>query len=1000
MFAAHRWLPCIVAVAAIMLALVNPRLRADVPIPVREFRIQRVGDTTYFHVRLERPADFRAPRIEAGPYSEAGRRKLTRLPQLVPQDGLARAVYQRLDVPHFRPTVGFSASDREAVPIQGLEFIGQVGGTGKAKLLLMYPNGEEAATPAGAKGGRLSRIVHRATWAEALVELDMSTAKVVPTPAIDNNRRGRDDLQRLWAEAQAARLAVLEVLAPEFGFYGFACAATARKYGVPDPVLEAERPKEEEKVHRRLFELTTGAAAITQSLAMRRVLGTDSRDRGERNIDVTTVRGIDIAEHPWEKMMGDKRPAAEPLARLVPHDNYYLHFRDVRKLIELGDLFEQWGTIAARAYEGQSRDYHLKERCEQQLCLRSTSLGKTLGPLVIRGVAITGSDPYVREGSDVTLIFHVADRRLFLVAVGQFLDEARRKHGDRLRVNKEDYHGVTIERFVTPLREVSLHRAFFGDFVVYSNSPVGLRRVLDVHQARLKSLWASPDFQYMRTAFPLGDKDEDGFGFLSDAFLRQLVGPVSKIKEQRRLEALTSLAMVTHGAMFSAYEMGKLPANTRELLAGACLKPEQVYVPEGKGIAWDSGRQVAVSDVYNTLRFATPLVELPLYWITAEEKKAYLEFREDYLRLWQRFYDPVGIRFSFNQRRIRAEVYVLPLVNIAEYDFLRAFTGGGTTPLRTDKLPSRSLVQIMIHLSPPWPIGQEFGNWALIRLDDNRDLSWLLEQWVRQDLDLEARKALEPQLPKVFRLPITVGVSVGNDEALTKTLQEMEHWGPYALKTWKYRAVPIRRLKFGPDSNLIKDLNRLANAGLSKLTIYHARIDDGWFVSLSKAAIKDEIDRAVARKEGKGPKGEVVPINSSLYLAPQAAVQAGDALRGFLEWETHKRALPNNALWYALYRSNLVAEDASEAAMRAVALKYLGFVPVSPDDSRYRYDRRMGEVINLRHGSLRRPQLHAGPRDGSPLAGLLEQFPRLRADVRFREDGLHAIVTIDRKTKQ
>src|SRR5262249_8271664 len=163
-------------------------------------------------------------------------------------------------------------------------------------------------------------------------------------------------------------------------------------------------------------------------------------------------------------------------------------------------------------------------------CLRSTVLGKTLGPLVIRGVAVTGSDMYLREGSDVTVLFHVANRPLFLAAVETFIQEARQEWRDRLKESKEDYHEIAIEDFVTPLREVSLHRATIGDFVIYSNSPAAVRRVVDTHQGRLVSLSDSLDFQYMRTVFQATDKDEDGFAFLSDPFIRQMVGPASKIK--------------------------------------------------------------------------------------------------------------------------------------------------------------------------------------------------------------------------------------------------------------------------------------------------------------------------------------------------------------------------------------------------------------------------------------------------------------------------------------
>src|SRR5262249_42651570 len=155
-----------------------------------------------------------------------------------------------------------------------------------------------------------------------------------------------------------------------------------------------------------------------------------------------------IAQHPWQKMMGDRIPAPEPLAKLVPHDNYYVAFKSVRKFLEFNDQLDEWGTTLIRAYEVTSRDYGLKERYERQLCLRSTGLSRTLGPALIRGVALTGNDLYLREGSDLSFIFEVNNRALFLTAVEPFLEEVRKEFGNRLKETKTEYAGATVESFV------------------------------------------------------------------------------------------------------------------------------------------------------------------------------------------------------------------------------------------------------------------------------------------------------------------------------------------------------------------------------------------------------------------------------------------------------------------------------------------------------------------------------------------------------------------------
>ena len=560
----NRWLMTNLSVAGIILC--TGSLSAGGP-RVLEMRTQKVEGTTYFHVRLGQPADFRLPTFDTSkPFSESDRRKFARLPRLVPQDGKTRCVYFRQ-----RPSQPW------------LSFCGQVTGGGRSRLLLLYPLAEQALrerTPP-------AELVRVPGMAEAAVELDFDKAHSVPVPKVDpeDQHLNRDDLRGYWALHQAAHFAALETQVLEFNFYSFAREATGRKYNVVAPAWVRRRTADAEH---RLYEITTGADAVAETLQLHRLLRPGARPGGERSVGIADVAGVTVPPQPWGRMLAGKRPAVEPVARLVPHDNYYVYFKNVRKFLEFGDLLDQWGASVIRAYEMKSRDAQLRQRYERQLCLKSTALGKLLGPAVVKGVAVTGNDPYLREGTDITVLFEVANRALFRSAVEGFLQEARQEHGGRLREKREEHHGTTIESFVTPLREVSLHRATLGDFVIYSNSPAGVRRVIDAQRKEGKCLADAGDFQYLRTVFPLGDEKEEGLVFLPDAFIRQLTGPASRIKEKRRLEALTSLYMVTNAALFCAWETGKLPADHKAALAGAGLRPDDVAAPEGRA-RWDAG---------------------------------------------------------------------------------------------------------------------------------------------------------------------------------------------------------------------------------------------------------------------------------------------------------------------------------------------------------------------------------------------------------------------------
>jgi hypothetical protein len=552
-----------------------------------------------------------------------------------------------------------------------LSFCGQVTGGGKAKLLLLYPLAEQPLP----KPPPLAKLVQMPGMTEAAVELNFDKAHAVPVPKIDpeDQHLNRDDLRSYWALHQAAHFAVLETQVLEFNFYSFARESTGRKYNVVAPAWVRRQTADAEH---RLYEITTGADAVAETLQLHRLLQPEARPGGERSVNITDVAGVTVPQQPWDRMLAGKQPGVEPIARLVPHDNYYIYFKNIRKFMEFGDLLDQWGTSVIRVYEMKSRDARLRQRYEPQLCLKSTALGRLLGPTVVKGIVVTGNDPYLREGTDMTVVFEVANRALFRSAVEGFLKEARQEHGGRLREGREEYHDTTIETFVTPLREVSLHRATLGDFVIYSNSSTGVRRVIDAQRKDGKCLAESSDFRYMRTVFPLGDEKEEGFVFLPDAFIRQLTGPVSRIKEKRRLEALTSLYMATNAALFCAWETGKLPADLGAALAGAGLRPDDVAVPEGR-VRWDAGQQLAVSDVYNTIHFATPLIELPIDRITPAEARDYAHFREEYSKLWRTYFDPIGVRLSLDDKRVRVETHILPLAGSDVYQNLRDTAGRG-----------------------------------------------------------------------------------------------------------------------------------------------------------------------------------------------------------------------------------------------------------------------------------------------------------------------------------
>jgi hypothetical protein len=1026
-------------------------------VKVLELRLQQVGEITYFHVRLEPPKDLQTGRRQTQMLTlrEGQRDVVMQQAKLVPQDGKTIAVYRRggdewlrnlgtggmplaaggmpSEVPETPRPLGPGETPRQVpqqVPVAGLEFIGKVKASGTVKFLLLYPWLEENMFPA--QGDTPAKVVRRRGWKEVPVTLDLATATKVAVPSAAAQRQPtawpvKDDLEGLWAVAQGEQLLTWESVTPNFGFYSFARIANSRKYGVP-PLggagMVISENRSETFVDPQLYEMTTGAAALAESLAQRRLLRQTGKEQ-ERTVPIASLQGIDIAEHPWEKMMAGKQPATEPLARFIPHDQYYVSFKTFRAFLDTSDLFDHWGTAITQAYEVKSREYRLKERYEKQLCLHSTLLGRTLGPAVIRSMAFTGSDLYFREGTDLAILFEVVNDQIFRTAVEPFLAEARKEFGPQLKEAQTEYLGIKIESFVTPQREVSLHRATVGKVVVYANSAVGLRRIIDAQQKKTKCLADSLDFQYMRTVFRADEANEDGFAFFSDAFIRQLVGPASKIKERRRLDAYTSLQMLHHAALYAAWENGSIPTDLAGLMNAAKLTGKDLLMPEGPPADWHGDRKQAYSATYNTLHFLTPLCELPIEKVTETEQREYEQFRQQYLGLWRQYFDPVGMRLAQRNGRLTLDTYILPLIQSTAYEEMRRLTGGGVTTLDLRSIPSTTILQFMTHLSPQMEIRQTLsnmlssflgksaavdwlGSWFFVRLEDSPEFAKLAQLIQKQYLsesetepDLAAAMAYQKSL---FQLPLTLGVEIKNPLVFAGILTTLRTAALNALPgniSWepvepKYKDVAIVRVK--------ANVGRMMGGGQEDLepSLYYVLVDGGFYISLQEDCIKRVIDQAIAKRENKGKQpeaGQVVQLNSGLYLSPSAAQSAMQLVNLGLGFLTHEYTLENSSVYAPLYQAGLLAKDASAEEQRRLAFQYFGFIPVSPDGTAYQFDSVRQEVVNAVHGSLRQPKLPEKPVTDLPLQKMLAEVLNLRLDLRFREDGIHTVVTLNRQAK-
>src|SRR5262249_34396578 len=111
--------------------------------------------------------------------------------------------------------------------------------------------------------------------------------------------------------------------------------------------------------------------------------------------------------------------------------------------------------------------------------------------------------------------------------------------------------------------------------------------------------------------------------------------------------------------------------------------------------------------------------------------------------------------------------------------------------------------------------------------------------------------------------------------------------------------------------------------------LYAAVVGDAFHVHLSREAIKHRIDLSQ-----DGNSGDPIEAAAAGYLSP-AATNVNETLRNYLAWHSHRYAIGNAPVWEPLHSTGLISANASESEKSAAALKYLGFIPVSPDATPY-----------------------------------------------------------------
>jgi hypothetical protein len=635
-----------------------------------------------------------------------------------------------------------------------------------------------------------------------------------------------------------------------------------------------------------------------------------------------------------------------------------------------------------------------------------------------------------------------------------------------------EYLGVKYIHLASPDRKVHVFSAYpRPNLHVRSNSRIGLERVLaaihgrDAQGRPVKRLGETAEFRYIRTLMKEGADEEDAFIYLSDPFIRHMVGPKLKLTERRRMIAYNHMRMIGHAALLYRTQFGKEPESIRQLVDAGCA-PAEFAISSSNGRLQNpfGGRYTLAPDGLTGLCSVNglpsdlvPNAELPLDNVTQEEANEYQQFLDQYNQYWRTYFDPIAIRVKIDEKKYRAETIVLPLINNSIYNSMAAALGGEPEPLDKLPVPKGNIFSIIMRVNKEEATGPVGGNLRLFTgafFDGNEKLAAadvgnvLLKGFGNQIglhiydsaplFDLNLSRLIGEMfasgigggffgndtlwitvLIASLNSPVYVSMDVQNTEMVDAFLEKLDQQlatlarrpvmgGWFRTETDFYEITPEPGHDDANSPGNPQDAPKVRAYAVSfgplKWRFFSARIGNGFYVATKKFIIDDLIAAHHAKKQPSTPRRWQPTAHAMVRIRPEnwgrvlPEYQLGWAENNRRAVLNHLSMLSNVARAAVAENPELLKQDPASAAQIIVrqAEDLYGVHFVSPDGGQYLLAKSGHRITHSIYGSQIEPIQRQAPSAKGQHAELLKGFAGATAELTFLEDGLHAILTIER----
>ena len=728
-----------------------------------------------------------------------------------------------------------------------------------------------------------------------------------------------------------------------------------------------------------LASLLGGRAAAQETLQIQ-ALRMGGRGFGNkslsREVALANIPGVDVKSHPFAEMIKGKTCAPIALANYVPRDRGFLY---AAKPGCFADLFGTESAFVARSSAfgpTAGLDYRLLDRYTQDLGLTPAIRDMLLKNSSVLECALFVPDLFFADGTDITLIVRM-DK-------SSPLTQLLRPMLSLTASAKDGISSIPASKGNTAFWTVR------DDLWFASTRRSELSNTLALHTAKGEgSLGTSDEFRYMLNKLPLTPNSR-AYIYLSDPFIRRLVGPEVKIAQTRRVAAQAQMEQLLAGALLRKLDQpeGKISSDK---LAGLG------YIPAQSSANCELKDDFTVESApFGSLGRLKPLSAQELTQATPEEAAAYKAYIDSYSQFWRQYFDPIAMRLDCaSDNQYTLATFILPLIDSTIYSAIRDWLPKEGRPSRVPEFSTPPVGVFSLALSDE--------GWTKI----SRELSRLVENYI--GLSPEFYDLLGPALHvavtdanPVVRLggrdlaslfPATLGGGMGQGALIYAPVLLNVLTRPTTIAVELTNSARARQL-------LEQAAARRPGAGADAwvgVQFYQIENQPAWILSLRLIGVAS-IDFELRVENNylviaNQPWGEINHVTGSRPLALDGAALTLDtrALKVSLpalfagEAEAERdRTFGQMAYlypWMAALRSS--AQEALKHQSSA-----MGFCPViDAGDISW----RDGELFHAKYGSpteRRQPAHRAGSR-----FGLLDGVDTAALEMQFEDDGLRTLIS-------